>query len=53
MTSIDELRLSDFLRHILDAIERCQRYVTDMDRHRSMQHGLEAVGCEDALGPTQ
>ena len=31
MTSIDELRLSDFLRHIADAIERCQRYTAGMD----------------------
>ena len=31
MTSLDELRLSDFLHHILDAIERCQCYTTGMD----------------------
>ena len=34
MTSLDELRLSDFLQHILDAIERCQRYTSGMDEAR-------------------
>jgi uncharacterized protein with HEPN domain len=45
MTSIDDLRLSDFLAHILDAIERCQRYIAGMDEAelRSDQKTQDAV----------
>jgi len=31
MTSLDDLRLCDFLQHIVEAIERCQRYTAAMD----------------------
>ena len=31
MTSLDDLRLCDFLQHIVEAIERCQRYTAVMD----------------------
>lgn len=31
MSPADQLRLADYLGHIQEAIERCQRYVEDMD----------------------
>jgi uncharacterized protein with HEPN domain len=31
MTSLEQLRLADFLGHILSAIERCERYTAEMD----------------------
>jgi uncharacterized protein with HEPN domain len=45
MTSIDDLRLCDFLAHILDAIERCQRYTVGMEEaeFRSDQSTQDAV----------
>ena len=45
MTSIDDLRLSDFLQHILDAIERSQRYIDGLDEEafRSDQKTQDAV----------
>lgn len=45
MTSVDDFRLSDFLTHMLDAIERCQRYVAGMDaaEFRSDQKTQDAV----------
>ena len=32
MTDLDALRLEDFLDHIIEAIERCQRHVTGMEK---------------------
>ena len=45
MTSIDDLRLSDFLQHILDAIERGQRYIDGLDEEafRGDQKTQDAV----------
>lgn len=32
MSDLDDLRLKDFFCHIIEAIERCQRYVAGMDK---------------------
>ncbi len=32
MSDLDALRLEDFLGHIIEAIERCQRHVAGMDK---------------------
>lgn len=34
MSDLDDLRLEDFLEHIIEAIERCQRYVAGMDKEQ-------------------
>ena len=37
MTSADDLRLADYLGHILQAIERCLRYAADIDESAFLQ----------------
>ena len=43
MTELDDLRLEDFLGHIIEAIERCQRYVAAMDEAEFLKDRRDAT----------